>query len=158
MRLPFLFLALALAAAACPAAAAPPAPADRAALETLARGADEAWNRRDAAAMSAHYAPDANLLFAGMAEPVRGRGAIRGHFEKAFAARTGELRHITRITHLDLPRPGVAVSDADVVVERRGADGSWTPVRSFTNTSVAILEGRRWKLAAVRAQPVPAAR
>ncbi|HEY0149074.1 MAG TPA: SgcJ/EcaC family oxidoreductase [Allosphingosinicella sp.] len=148
---------LLLAAALLPvaASAAPASPQDRIALQSLARAADEAWNARDAKAMSLHYAKDANLRLGGMAEPVRGRDSVRAYFETAFAARQGTLRHVTIVDSIEMPRPGLAVSDAKVVVEARTADGSWKPVREFTNTSVAIREDGAWKLAAVRATPLP---
>jgi uncharacterized protein (TIGR02246 family) len=148
-----LFAALAAAPAALQAA--PAGPEDRAALERLAAAADLAWNRRDAAAMSGFYAADANLRLGGMADPVTGREAVRAYFERAFAARAGEMRHITVVDDIDVPRPGMAVSDATVRVEQRAADGSWRLVRSFANTSVAIREQGAWKLAAVRAHLLP---
>lgn len=151
-HLPLLSAALLLPAGAL---AAPVGTEDRIALESLARSADDAWNRRDAAAMSLHYSEDSNLLLGGMAEPVRGRGGIKSYFERAFAARTGDLRHRTLIAHIEVPQPGLAVSDARVLVESRGADGSWTIVREFTNTGVAVRGKDGWKLAAVRAQVVP---
>lgn len=149
-------LLIALACAPAAAAAAPAAPEERAALERLAAEADAAWNRRDAAAMAGFYAADANLRLGGMADPVTGRESVHAYFERAFASRAGEMRHITLLDDIDMPRPGMAVSDAIVRVEQRTADGGWRLVRSFANTSVAIREQGGWKLVAVRAHVLPA--
>ena len=149
-------LPLLLAAAFLPAAAyaAPAGPADRAALEALARSADQAWDARDAEAMSRNYSETASARIAGMADPVSGRDGIRRFFEQGFAGRKGTMRHITTVEDIELPQPDLAVSDGRVVVQAQEADGGWKTVREFTSTSVAVREGAAWKLAAVRAQPV----
>lgn len=152
MRFPLLALgAWALAAAA---QAAPPAPADAAALKALAEATDAAWNAKNAQGMARHFAPGATLMVAG-AGPVRtGQGDIRAYFERMFAQRQGELRHVSEVLGTDLAAPDLAVNDVEVRVEARQADGSWTTVRRFHNLSMAKRQGGEWKLVAVRAYPI----
>ena len=150
-------LPLFLAAAILPAAAlaAPAGPQDRAALQALAHAADAAWDKRDVDAMLTTYAEDATLRLGGMAAPVQGRTALRAFFEQGFAARSGELRHVTRIDHVELAGRDLAVADGQVLIQRRRPDGAWETVRAFANMSVAVRQGGAWKLSAIRGYPVP---
>jgi uncharacterized protein (TIGR02246 family) len=136
------------------AAAAPAGPQDRAALQALAHAADAAWDKRDVDAMMKNYAADATLRLGGMDAPVQGLPKLRAFFTQGFAARTGELRHVTMIDHVELSGPDLALADGQVLIQRRGSDGSWSTIREFANMSVAVREGGQWKLSAVRGYPV----
>jgi len=78
----FLAFACALGLAACEQKSSAPAPdatADAAALDTAARGWEKAYNDKNADALAALYAEDAQLLPPGATE-VSGRDAIRAYF------------------------------------------------------------------------------
>lgn len=128
---------------------------DRRALVELAQTTDRAWDERDAGQMAASYRPDA-VLKIGLTEPeVRGRESIRIHFEKAFAGRTGRLRHVTELTGLEAIGPDQALSEGEVRVEAEIAPDRWRAVRRFRTTSFAIRESGRWQLRWVRALALP---
>ncbi len=151
-------LSLAAAAAALllttAARAAPPGAADRAALENLAARNDSAWTAGDAAAIAADYSADGTLRLAGMAEALEGSKAVRGYFERAFAARPSSFRHVTRLERIDIVGRDIAFADAHVRVEQL-KDGKWEAVREFLNHSVLRKERGAWKLHSVRAHRLP---
>lgn len=155
MRKTLALAALALTLDVMPAHAAAPGIEDRRALETLARQADEAWNDADAMRMGSYYADDATLMLSAMQAPLQGRAAVQNYFKRAFGRRPAGMRHVTVLTSLDLIGDSVAVNDADVRVERRNPDGSYSLVRTFKNHSVAVREGGTWKLRMVRAHALP---
>jgi uncharacterized protein (TIGR02246 family) len=150
-QLPLFLLALLLPAAA---PAAPAGPQDRAALQALADATDAAWDKRDVDAMLTNFAADGTLRLGGMPAPVQGHPALRAFFAQGFGTRSGELRHVTRIDHAELTAADLAVADGQVLIQRRTADGGWETVRAFANTSVAVRQGGRWKLSAIRGYPV----
>jgi len=143
-----------LALLAAPALAKPATPSDQAGLKALAEAADAAWNAKDAARMATLYTPDASLRMAG-GQPIEGRTAIQSQFDRNFAARQGEFRHVTEMDRAELVDPNLAFTDAGVRVEQKQADGSWKLMRSFRNVTVARREGSSWKLQSVRAFLAP---
>ncbi len=153
MRLPIL-AALTWAAAAASALAAPPSPADEVALRQLGAAADAAWDARDAARMATYYAADASLWVGGAGGEQQGRENVQAYFQRAFAGRVGEMRHVSEIRGLQLIAPDTAFTDVLVRVEERQADGSWKLVRRFNNVSLAAREAGAWKLRVVRAYPI----
>jgi uncharacterized protein (TIGR02246 family) len=81
----FLLLACALAFAGCgPKAPVADSGADVAAFESAAAGWEQAYNDKDADALAALYAEDAQLLPQG-APAVKGRAAIREHYANEIA-------------------------------------------------------------------------
>lgn len=143
---------LALGSAA--AAAAPPAPADRAALERLAAENDAAWTAKDWDSITGQYS-EAGTLRVGTDAPIHlGRAAIGRFFRASFERRAPGFRHVTRLDNIEMVTPDLAIADARVRVERAEA-GSWSLVREFTNSSLLVREGGRWKLHSVRANPLP---
>lgn len=153
MRLP-LIAALAWAIAGAATAAAPDA-ADETALRALGAAADAAWNAKDHRLMGSYYAEDASLLVGGVALPQQtGRAQIETYFQKAFAGRVGDLRHVSEIRNLDMVGPNLAFTDVLVRVESRRADGTWQVVRRFNNVSISERSGTVWRLKVVRAFPI----
>lgn len=150
-HLPLLFAAALLPSSAL---AAPAPSADRAALQALAAATDAAWDNRDVQAMMRTFAADGTLRLSGMPAPVQGSAALRAFFTQGFAARAGELRHVTSIDHVELAGPHVAVADGHVAIQRRSAAGAWETVRTFANTTIAVREDGVWKLSAVRGVPI----
>jgi uncharacterized protein (TIGR02246 family) len=152
MKLPL--LALLTWAAATAALAGPPSSVDDAALRQLGAAADAAWDARDADRMATYYADDASLLVGGAGGEQHGRAQVQGYYQRAFAGRSGILRHVSEIRSLQMLGPDLALTDVWVRVEARQPDGSWKVVRTFNNVSVAAREADGWKLRAVRAYPV----
>jgi uncharacterized protein (TIGR02246 family) len=146
-----------VATIAAPASANAPAKVDLQALHALAHAVDQAWNAKDVQGMLAAYDSRATLRLGGGPE-LMGTESIRAHFQAAFAERADTMRHVTMIEAADLIRPGLALTDARVAVQRRRADGEWETVRTFKTLSLAALGPDGWRLRAVRAQPLaPAA-
>ncbi len=127
-------------------------------LERLADAADQAWNRGDAEGMSRYYVDEANLRLSSMAEPLKGRDALRSYFSRSFAGRTTSMRHVTKIEDIDMLGPDLALSDGIVRVERDDGNGGWALVREYRNNSLAVRRNGRWQLAAVRAFALPNAK
>lgn len=154
MRLAITILSMALALGGT-AAAAPPGAADRAALERLAAANDSAWTAKDWSAITGQYVESGTLRVAPTAPIQIGRPAIERFFKASFERRPAGFRHVTRIDHIELVAPDIAVADGHVRVERSGPDG-WTLVREFANSSLVVRQGGRWKLHSVRATPLAA--
>ena len=153
MRLAWMIGALAWSAAA---AAAPPSEADRVALERLAAENDAAWDRKDVAAILKQYAAGGTLRVGPAAKMEKGEEEIRTFFQASFARRADGFRHVTELRNIEMIAPGIAMADAHVRVERADGNG-WALVREFSNNSLAVREGKTWKLHSVRAYPLPAA-
>jgi ketosteroid isomerase-like protein len=91
----FLLLACALAFAGCaPKAPAADSGADVAAVESAAAGWERAYNDKDADAVAAIYAQDAQLLPDG-APAVKGRAAIREHYANEIATAWAKISVIS---------------------------------------------------------------
>lgn len=146
-----------LLALAGSAAAAPPAPADRAALERLAADNDAAWTAKDWVTITGQYA-EGGTLRVGPGEPIHaGRAAIARFFQASFGRRAAGLRHVTRIDHVEMVTPDVAIADGHVRVERATDGGGWSLAREFVSSTIVVRERGHWKLHSVRANPLPAA-
>lgn len=155
--------ALLVGLAAAPATAqAPAAPrttgvsaAQADSLVRLADDADRRWNERDAAGLSGAYTADGQMHIAGTPADLRGEPAIRAFFERAFAARTGRLRHRTVVKELQAVASGVVAADGEVWVDQAGADGAFRPVRHFTMHSLAVRTPEGWRIRVNRVHPAP---
>lgn len=152
MKLPL--LALLTWAAATAALAGPPSRTDEVALRALGAAADAAWDAKDADRMATYYADDASLLVSGAGGEQLGRAQVQAYYQRAFASRSGDLRHVSEIRGLQMLGPDLALTDVWVRVEARQPDGVWKPMRYFNNVSLAVREAGGWKLRAVRAYPL----
>jgi uncharacterized protein (TIGR02246 family) len=146
--------AAALTLSALPANAAPPAEADRQALTKLATDNDTAWNVKDAATILGQYAAEGTLRVGHDSSVLAGREAIGRFFDAAFARRPDGFRHVTRIDHIEMITPDMALADGYVRVERAGDNVAWTLVREFRSNSLVVREGGEWRLHSVRAHPL----
>lgn len=138
-------------------AANEPSPEDRAALQALVERSDAVWNARDADAMAALYSANATLRIIGRDVIVEGAAAIHDYFTRSFARLEPGMRHRTRLTGLHPQSDDVVVADAHVRLTRVDADGTETLVREFTTLTVAVRDGKQWRLSAVRAVAMPRA-
>jgi len=146
-------LVLLAVATTLPASAQSVSAADQAALLAVAARSDAVWNAKDTDGMAAIYAEDGMLRLASEA-PLVGRAAMRDYFAAAFARRPDGFRHVTRLTVFQALSPDLVLTDSDVSVEQRQADGTWKVARRFRTNSVAMRQGRNWVLSAVRAIPL----
>lgn len=138
----------------CNAADCTLAAVDKQELLTLAARSDDLWNDRDADALGALFAEDADLAVGD--QPIRStRTDIRAYFVESFAKMPADLRHVMQVNALRELSPGVVVADGEVRIERALPDGSRTVLRRFANTTVLVREGDEWRFAAVRAVPLP---
>lgn len=137
-----------------PALAAPPSDEDRRALEQLAADNDAAWGAKDVATISGQYVEAGSVRVSPQAPVILGREPVIGFFDGAFSRREGIHRHITKLDHIELIAPDMALADAAVRVERQEPNGAWILVRTFRSVTVAVRDGRDWKLRAVRAIPL----
>lgn len=137
------------------ALAAAPSATDRVALEKLAADNDAAWNAKNVAVVSGQYVADASLRL-GTSAAHDGREAVRAYFTRAFGARQGNLRHVSKVDNIDMVTPDLAFADAYVRVERDNSDGTVTLMREFRNHSIVVRENGQWRMRAVRAHPLPA--
>ena len=154
MRLTSKLLAICCALYSASLAATPPSTADRAALLRLAAENDAAWTAKDTARILEQYAGTGTLQVGPTAPLQIGREAVGRFFVAAFERRPAGFRHVTRVEHIAMVAPGVAVADSHVLVERQEG-GGWVLVRQFRNTSTVVREDGTWKLHSVRAAPLP---
>lgn len=138
---------LGLAAGAILVAAAGPAPAQTSKsaagasqIAAIVKNAQDAYNRKDAAALAASFTQDALYIYPfGI---LRGRAAIRKHFETEFKEGLHDLR-----IHLDSDR--IRGNTAWVVGEwsarLRGQNGSERPVHGYLS-DVYVRVGHAWKV------------
>lgn len=150
------FAMLAATLVATSAIAAPPDAADFAAMKKLARLNDAAWDAGDANAISTGYVADGTLRLSDAPEAFEGREAVRGYVVQSFAKRPAGFRHITKLDRVDMLTPDLAFTDASVRVEKSNPDGSWSLIREYRNNTIAVRQGKQWKLRTVRAYAQPA--
>ena len=146
-----LLLAATMAMVTHAAGAAPPTDADRAALQTLAAELDVAWDHGDPAAVAAFYADDGTLRLDNR-PLVHGRPAVQRYFEETMGRRPAGARHVTRVEHIDMLTPDLALVDAHARIERAGAQGERQVLADFHNQTLAVRVGSTWRLRVVRAQ------
>ena len=148
-------LAIAGPLAPCRAADCALSTGDERELRALAAHSDDLWNGRDADALSAMFAADADLAVGD--QPVRTtRDDIRAYFVESFAKMPPDLRHVMDVRALREVSPGVVVADGEVRIERARDDGSREVLRRFANTTVLVRDGDTWRFSAVRAVPASA--
>lgn len=131
------------------------APDEASAVLRLAGAGDEAWNRKDAVALSRLFTEDAHNWMVGSEMNLRGRDAIAAYFTANFAQRGPGLRHRTVVNELQLVAPGVVVADGEVFVERVAEGEAPRLLRRFTMNSVAVNGPDGWRLRINRVHPQP---
>lgn len=126
-----------------------------AALTALADHTDAVWNRRDAAAMAAAYAPDATTTI-GRDIRLKGRPEILAHFTRSFAGVPAGMTHRTVLKRIE-PLGDMFAVDAQVMIEMPdGAQGKRV-LREFFTFSLVRPRADGWEIVAVRATPLGAA-
>lgn len=156
MRMFTLVLAASSAAAlsVMPCVAAPGTEAARQELHGAAAAMDDAWDRKDSTALTALFAPDATIQ-AGPNAVLEGRTAIGAFFGRDFGNRRGTMRHVSEVRRIDMVTPGLALVDKLVRLEQQDAEGRWTVLRTFLNSTLLSRAEGSWKVRAVRAHVIP---
>ncbi len=143
-----------LALVADQALAAAPAAADRQELERLASLNDRYWDEKDVERISGQYVADATIRV-GPIRVIEGKEGVRAFFANQFARREGEMRHLSKIEHLEALSPDLVLADNHVRIERADDRGGWQLVGEFRTNSLAVRDGGSWKIKAVRGHPLP---
>lgn len=142
-----------LLSVAMPALSAPPPSETQIALRELAADMDNAWTAGDVDANAELFAEDATGRFG--EDPLgEGREAIRAQFREFFTGRPAGLRHVTYIERIDSLTSELAQWDAEVRVERQGADGQWTALSRIRSVVLARHTADGWRVRMVRAFPL----
>lgn len=122
-------------------------------LHELAQRADDAWNRRDAAAMAGFYAADATSTIGG--QPLKGREQMLAYFTNSFGKLPPGLTHRTVLRRVE--RIGeLLATDNDVFLEGPDGAGGKRVVRQFFTFTLVRPRGDGWEMVAVRATPLAA--
>ncbi len=144
-----------VSALASGAAASKFSAAETEALAAMARSSDEVWNRRDAAALAATYASDANSTISGV--QLSGRPAIHDYFTKSFKNVPAGMTHRTVIKRLEKMDGDLIAVDSAVYLEvPDGAQGKRV-VREFFTFGLLRKAGSGWEMMVVRAVPLSVA-
>lgn len=145
------------AAPSTPAPSATPAVSSQlaAALTALADRADAVWNRRDAAGMTALYAPDATSTIGG-AIRLKGRPEILAHFTKSFASLPEGMTHRTVVKRIE-PLGDMYAVDSAVSIEMPDCAQGTRVLREFFTFALVRPVAGGWEFVAVRATPLGAA-
>ena len=148
-----LLAALALATAASSAAAAPVIPP---AVEALERGYVAAWDRADAAAIAAFFAPDGDFT-----NPTgfhaQGRADVAAFYGQAFAVGYGGSRGGLKLLRTRAVAPGVMLVDGEWSIRgARTPQGDPRPSEQGLATAVLVRTDSGWRIAALREQETPA--
>ncbi|VXC42820.1 SgcJ/EcaC family oxidoreductase [Massilia sp. 9I] len=124
-------------------------------MSALADRSDEVWNRRDAAGMTALYAPDATTT---IGSPIRlkGQAEILAHFTKSFASLPEGMTHRTVVKRIETVGDLLAIDSAVSIEVPDGAQGKRV-VREFFTFALVRPKAGGWEFVAVRATPLGAA-
>lgn len=137
-----------------PCAAAPATETAQRELRSAAASMDGAWNRADLSAFTTLFDENATIQ-AGPKSVLEGQEAIRNFFARDFSNRTNALRHVSEPQRIDQIAPDLALVDKLVRIEQQGANGGWTVLRTFLNSTLMRRVQGKWKVRTVRAHVVP---
>ncbi|MGZ5182026.1 MAG: YybH family protein [Ramlibacter sp.] len=150
----YLFAFALLCAAALPAHAAEPAEPTLSlppGMAALARAADDAWNRRDPAAMVAFFADDGTSTI-GKTE-LKGKAQMLDYYTGSFRNLPPGLTHRTVVRRVERIGGMVATDNAVYIEAPDGAQGRRVLREFFTFSLLRPVAGG-WEFVAVRATPL----
>lgn len=119
--------------------------ADKLAIEKLSKEMTEAFDKRDAAAVAAHYTAEAEFI-RNDGDPIRGRAEIQKAYAEYFKTLKGKSKLEVKYDGLRFPSADSAV--AEVTLNLKNEEGE-TIASSWRNT-LLVREGGQWKAAIVR--------
>jgi uncharacterized protein (TIGR02246 family) len=118
---------------------------DRLAIDKLTQAMIQAFEKRDAAAIAAHWTEGGEFVH-NDGEPVRGRAEIQKGYAEFFKALKGQPKLEIQSDALRFPSADVAVKET--TLRLKNDDGE--VVASGRQETVLVREGGRWKVAVVR--------
>jgi uncharacterized protein (TIGR02246 family) len=119
--------------------------ADKVAIDKLIKDNIEAFNNRDAAAITAQWTADGEFI-ANDGKPLRGRAELHKGYADFFKTLKGKSK--VEVQHDDLRFPSADTAVADVTLRLKNEDGE--VVGSSWRNTLAVREGGQWKVAMVR--------
>jgi uncharacterized protein (TIGR02246 family) len=119
--------------------------ADKKAIEKLTRDITQAFNKRDAAGITAHWTDEGEFV-RNDGEPVRGKAEVQKGYADFFKTLKGDPNVEVQFDNLYFPSADTAVSE--VTLRLKNAEGE-VVASSWRNTLLA-REGGQWKVAVVR--------
>jgi len=120
-------------------------PSDEAAIRAILDARNAAYNRHDAKALAATYAPDADLV-TGTGQLLSGRAAIEKNYIDSFAGIDRNARVKIDASKLRFLSPDAAILDLDGITTGR-ADGA---IKTHA-TWVYVKRNGQWMVVAIRA-------
>ncbi len=135
-----------------PAAATDRSGTDPGALRDYVEAYQKVWNTRDAAAVAAFFAEDADVVM-GNVPAVRGRAAIETWWRAYFERQEPERRGTFDVTAARLLTPDVGLVNIDSTTHGVSSGGDPLPVRRFRGTWLLRRDGTEWRIEAMRGQP-----
>ena len=117
---------------------------DRRAIDKLTRDMIRAFEKRDAAAIAAHWTQDGEFI-RNDGESVRGRAEIQKGYAKFFKALKGKPKMEIQSDSVRFPSADMAVTEVTLRLKNEGEI-----VASGRQAIVAVREGGQWKLAMIR--------
>ena len=121
-------------------------PAEATRPQALVEGFIRAWNARDARALGALFAEDADYVTA-KGNWMKGRAWIEGQLERALAGRLKGTMMVETNTTIRLVRPDIAVMHFEWEVSGEvGPDGKPLITRHGIMQIVAVAQGGAWKI------------
>jgi uncharacterized protein (TIGR02246 family) len=118
---------------------------DRRAIDQLTRDLIKAFDKRDAAAIAAHWTEEGEFI-RNDGEPIRGRADIQKGYAEFFKTLKGKPKLAIQTDAARFPSPDTAV--AEVTLRLRNDDGEI--VASGRQAIVAVREGGPWRIAIIR--------
>ncbi len=119
--------------------------ADRAAIEKLTTEMTQAFDKRDAAAIAAHWTEEGEFI-RNDGEPISGRAEIQQGYADYFKTLKGKAKLEIEVDDLHFPSADTAVSE----VTLRLKDEAGEVVASSWRNTLLVREGGQWKVAVVR--------
>lgn len=119
--------------------------ADRRAIQTVSVAMTQAFDKRDAAALAAHYTSEGEFM-RNDGEPLRGRAEIQKAYAEYFKTLKGMTKLEVKNDELRFPSADSAV--AEVTLRLQNDEGE--VIASSWRNTLLLREGGQWKVAIVR--------
>jgi uncharacterized protein (TIGR02246 family) len=119
--------------------------ADKQVIDKLTREMIEAFNNRDAAAITANWTADSEFI-RNDGQPIRGRAEVQKGYAEFFKTLKGKPKAAVQIDGLRFPSADTALSDVTLRLKNDEGD----VVASSWRSTLLVREGGQWKVAVVR--------
>ncbi|MFD2367048.1 YybH family protein [Pseudoduganella sp. GCM10020061] len=121
-------------------------------LQKVADAADDAWNRRDVAAMTSRFASDATATIGGT-QQLTGKDQLGAFYTNSFKGLPHGMTHRTVVRRIEKLGDMYATDSAVFLEMPDGANGKRV-VREFFTFALIRPAGDDWEFVAVRAVPL----